>query len=72
MFGYFRDTNHKMDTNFIITGAAMGFGREFSRRVLEAGGRVVAADKNITAGEVSGDNQSEDFIYSFSQSEAFI
>lgn len=40
-----------MDANFIITGAAMGFGREFSRRVLEAGGRVVAADKNVTAGE---------------------
>ena len=42
-----------MDASCIITGAAMGFGKVFSRRVLEAGGRVVAADKNVTAGEVS-------------------
>ena len=42
-----------MGENYIITGAAMGFGKEFSRRVLESGGRVVLADKNLTAGEVS-------------------
>ena len=29
----------------------MGFGKEFSRRVLESGGRVVLADKNIEKGE---------------------
>ena len=40
-----------MDGNFIITGGAMGFGKEFSRRVLESGGRVVLADKNIEKGE---------------------
>lgn len=42
-----------MGENYIITGAAMGFGKEFSRRVLESGGKVVLADKNVTAGEVS-------------------
>ena len=42
-----------MGENYIITGAAMGFGKEFSRRVLESGGRVVLADKNLAAGEVS-------------------
>lgn len=42
----------KMAKNYIITGAAMGFGKEFSRRVLEGGGRVILADKNVTAGEV--------------------
>lgn len=41
----------KMAKNYIITGAAMGFGKEFSRRVLEGGGRVILADKNVTAGE---------------------
>ena len=41
-----------MGQHYIITGAAMGFGKEFSRRVLEGGGRVVLADKNVTAGEV--------------------
>ena len=40
-----------MDGNFIITGGAMGFGKEFSRRVLESCGRVVLADKNIEKGE---------------------
>ena len=40
-----------MDGNFIITGGAMGFGKEFSRLVLESGGRVVLADKNIEKGE---------------------
>ena len=35
-----------MEGNFIITGAALGFGREFSRRVLTSGGRVVMADIN--------------------------
>jgi len=40
-----------MEVNYIITGAAMGFGKEFSRRVLEGGGRLVLADKNVTAGQ---------------------
>ena len=35
-----------MEGNFIITGAALGFGKEFSRRVLTSGGRVVMADIN--------------------------
>lgn len=35
-----------MEGNFIITGAALGFGKEFSRRVLSNGGRVVMADIN--------------------------
>jgi len=39
-----------MEGNFIITGGAMGFGEEFSRRVLEGGGRVVVADKNEEKG----------------------
>ena len=33
-----------MDGNFVITGAASGFGREFSRRVVARGGRVLMAD----------------------------
>ena len=41
-----------MNGNFLITGAAGGFGAEFSRRVLEGGGKVILADKNVTAGEV--------------------
>ena len=39
-----------MNGTFIITGAAGGFGKEFSRRVLEGGGRVVLTDKNSQAG----------------------
>ena len=39
-----------MEGNFIITGGAMGFGREFTRRVLGSGGRVVVADKNTEKG----------------------
>ena len=39
-----------MNGNFLITGAAGGFGKEFSRRVLEGGGRVVLTDKNSKAG----------------------
>ena len=39
-----------MNGNFLITGAAGGFGKEFSRRVLEGGGRVVLTDKNSQAG----------------------
>ena len=39
-----------MNGNFLITGAAGGFGKEFSRRVLENGGRVVLTDKNNQAG----------------------
>ena len=39
-----------MNGNFIITGGAMGFGKEFSSRVLKAGGRVVIADKNVEEG----------------------
>ena len=39
-----------MNGNFLITGAAGGFGREFSRRVLESGGRVVLTDVNPGAG----------------------
>ena len=35
-----------MEGNFIITGAALGFGKEFSRRVLASGGKVVMADIN--------------------------
>ena len=41
---------HGMNGNFLITGAAGGFGREFSRRVLESGGRVVLTDVNPGAG----------------------
>jgi len=40
-----------MNGNFIITGAAMGFGKEFSRRVLVSGGKVVVADKNVEKGK---------------------
>ena len=40
-----------MNGNFIITGAAMGFGKEFTRRVLKSGGKVVLADKNVTVGQ---------------------
>ena len=40
-----------MERNFIITGGARGFGKEFSKRVLEAGGRVVIADKNVEVGQ---------------------
>ena len=39
-----------MNGTFLITGAAGGFGKEFSRRVLEGGGRVVLTDKNHQAG----------------------
>jgi len=39
-----------MNGTFLITGAAGGFGKEFSRRVLEGGGRVVLTDKNQQAG----------------------
>jgi len=39
-----------MNGNFLITGAAGGFGAEFSRRVLESGGKVVLTDKNLQAG----------------------
>ena len=40
-----------MNGNFIITGAAQGFGREFTTRVLKGGGKVVLADKNVEVGE---------------------
>jgi len=40
-----------MEGNFIVTGAAQGFGQEFTRRILKKGGRVVLADKNITVGQ---------------------
>ena len=39
-----------MNGNFLITGAAGGFGREFSRRALEGGGKVVLTDINLQAG----------------------
>lgn len=39
-----------MNGNFLITGAAGGFGREFSRRALEEGGKVVLTDTNLQAG----------------------
>ena len=42
-----------MEGNFIITGAALGFGREFSRRVLTSGGRVVMADINQAEGSMA-------------------
>merc|ERR1711892_1043020 len=35
-----------MEGNFVITGAAGGFGKEFSKRVLEGGGKVLLADRN--------------------------
>jgi len=41
----------RMDGNFLITGAAQGFGKEFSRRVLRGGGRVLLSDKNPLGGE---------------------
>ena len=40
-----------MEGNFVITGAALGFGKEFSRRVLSSGGRLVMADINQAEGE---------------------
>ena len=40
-----------MDGNFIITGAAQGFGAEFSLRVVRAGGKVVLADLDVEKGE---------------------
>ena len=51
----FQDDNkpklqREMEGNFIITGAALGFGREFTRRVLTSGGRVVMADINQAEG----------------------
>jgi len=40
-----------MEGNFLITGAAQGFGKEFTRRVLKSGGRVLLSDKNPVGGE---------------------
>ena len=39
-----------MDGSFLVTGAAQGFGREFSRRVLLAGGTVLLSDNNPEGG----------------------
>jgi len=39
-----------MDGHFIITGSAQGFGKEFTRRVLSSGGKVVLADNNNELG----------------------
>ena len=52
-----------MEGNFIITGAAEGFGREFSRRVLTRGGRVVMADIN----QHLGTNTCQHFQQNFGQ-----
>ena len=52
-----------MEGNFIITGAAEGFGREFSRRVLTRGGRVVMADIN----QHLGTNTCQHFQQTFGQ-----
>jgi len=50
-----------MNGNFIITGAAGGFGREFSSRVLKSGGKVVLADKNVELGKQTYDEFSAQF-----------
>eukprot|EP00092_Neocalanus_flemingeri_P007517 GFUD01008114.1.p1 GENE.GFUD01008114.1~~GFUD01008114.1.p1 ORF type:complete len:297 (-),score=69.31 GFUD01008114.1:121-1011(-) len=50
-----------MNGNFIITGAAMGFGKEFSRRVLATGGKVVLADKNVEKGKETCKEFQEEF-----------
>ena len=47
------EREREMEGNFIITGAALGFGREFSRRVLTSGGRVVMADINQAEGSMA-------------------
>ena len=50
-----------MNGNFIITGAAQGFGREFTERVLKSGGKVVLADKNVEVGKQTHKELSEQF-----------
>ena len=66
-----------MDGSFLVTGAAQGFGREFTRRVLLAGGTVLLSDNNPEGGlattkefqEVSG---TIDFVRSLSRNLARI
>ena len=50
-----------MNGNFIITGAAQGFGREFTERVLKSGGKVVLADKNVEVGKQTHKELSKQF-----------
>merc|ERR1711990_963822 len=51
----------KMEGNFLITGAAQGFGKEFTRRVLKSGGRVLLSDKNPVGGEETNKAFQEEF-----------
>jgi len=50
-----------MEGNFVITGAAQGFGKEFTRRVLKCGGRVLLSDKNPVGGEETSKAFQEEF-----------
>jgi len=50
-----------MEGNFLITGAAQGFGKEFTRRVLKSGGRVLLSDKNPVGGEETNKAFQEEF-----------
>jgi len=50
-----------MEGNFLITGAAQGFGKEFTRRVLKNGGRVLLSDKNPVGGEETNKAFQEEF-----------
>jgi len=50
-----------MEGNFLITGAAQGFGKEFTRRVLKSGGRVLLSDKNPVGGEETSKAFQEEF-----------
>lgn len=50
-----------MEGNFIVTGAAQGFGKEFTRRVLLKGGRVLLSDKNKDGGQETTTKFQEEF-----------
>jgi len=50
-----------MEGNFLITGAAQGFGKEFTRRVLKSGGRVLLSDKNPVGGDETNKAFQEEF-----------
>lgn len=51
----------KMDGDFLVTGAAQGFGKEFTKRVLSGGGRVMLSDKNKKGGEETTKGFQEEF-----------
>jgi len=50
-----------MDGSFLVTGAAQGFGKEFTRRVLLAGGTVLLSDKNPEGGLATTKGFQEEF-----------